>query len=122
MQRTKLTVPYHEPELWGNPLTKDDLDFIFFAYNVYRFEGRPLSVEEVTGSFAARAGKDTPTRGALQRLIDCLQEPQHPWYKRQAKSVKGRENVLKEEVEQFFMKYLDAVPEAKRSAYIQQGL
>lgn len=110
------------PTLYGSPLDKYDLDMIYFAYNRYRFEGRPLLREEVCEIIGAWLHKSTPRLSDVRPLLDTFEDDEHPLSMEHQRSADGKVEGLEKDVETFFNSYLEGNPEARVRAEYLRGL
>ena len=110
------------PQLLGKHLNAEELDLIFFAYNRYRYEGRPLLREEICGIIGLRFDKEPPHLRNAKNLLDNFDNPRHPLSVKYQGSTAGKVEALEPSVNDMFHTYLQKDEEAKATAEYLKGM
>ena len=110
------------PRLVGKLLNARDLDLIFFAYNRYRYEGRPLVREEVCGIIGLWFDRKPPHLRDAKNLLDTFDNPQHPLSVKHQGSTAGKVKDLEPLVNDMFHTYLGNDEEATARAEYLKGM
>lgn len=111
----------HRPQLFGKSLDADELDLIFFAYNRYFYERRPLLREEACGIIGVCFGKE-PRITDVKDLLDAFDKPENALTRELQGSTDGKVEGLEKVVKTCFNKYLEKDAEAQARAEYLRGL
>lgn len=103
-------------------LNNNDLDLIFFAYNRYLYERRPLLREEVCGIIGIWFAKEPPRLIDVKNVLDTFDDDQHPLSQKHQRSADGNLEDLQRKVNEWFNAYLERNAEANARARYLRGL